>query len=168
MIFSEPAAEWVPFDYLPVPLATASGEGGLIDRPAVLVQVRHHDRKPWTDASFKVQLHGIIDSGADASVVPMWALRDLGTTVDEGSRRSVYGVAGLLHAYSAKIGLEIKYGRKWLDMGTVDVSVPDTEWSRDPSFAWPFILGLDDFFSRFDVCISHSKKSFWLGRAGKW
>lgn len=168
MISSEPAVEWAPFDYLPVPLTMATGESRLVDRPAVLVQVRHRDRKPWTDASHKVQLHGIIDSGADASVVPLWALRDLGDTVDEKSIRSVYGVAGLLHAYSARIGLEIKHGRKWIDMGTVDVSVPDTEWSRDPAFVWPIVLGLGGFFDRFDVCISHSKKSFWLGRAGKW
>lgn len=168
MITGEPAVEWAPFEYLSVPLPAASGKPGRVSRPAVLVQARHRNSRPWTGASHKVQLHGIIDSGADTSVVPLWALRDLGAAVDDGSRRSVYGVAGILHAYSARIGLEIKHGRRWLDMGTVDVSVPDTEWSRDPAVAWPFVLGLGGFFDRFDVCISHARKAFWLGKAGKW
>ena len=160
MITGEPAIEWAPFEYLSVPLPAASGKPGQVGRPAVLVQARHRDSRPWTGASHKVQLHGIIDSGADTSVVPLRALRDLGAAVDDGPRRSVYGVAGILHAYSARIGLEIKHGRRRLDMGTVDVSVPDTEWSRDPAVAWPFVLGLGGFFDRFDVCISHARKAF--------
>ena len=142
MITGEPAVEWAPFEYLSVPLPAASGKPGQVGRPAVLVQARHRDSRPWTGASHKVQLHGIIDSGADTSVVPLRALRGLGAAVDDGSRRSVYGVAGILHAYSARIGLEIKHGRRWLDMGTADVSAPDTEWLRDPAVAWPFVPGL--------------------------
>ena len=70
MISSEPAVEWAPFDYLPVPLSLGT-KTKHVNRPAVLVRVRRQDHDLWADASSKVQLHGIIDPGADASVVPL-------------------------------------------------------------------------------------------------
>ena len=164
----KPVVEWVPFDYRSVPLPTEDAEVRRVSRPAVFVRVRRHDQNPWVRTLPNVQLDGIVDSGADMSVVPLWELRHIGATFDEGSRRSVYGVAGNLHVYDAKIGLGIKRDRSWLDVGTVDVCAPDTKWSRDPSIAWPFVLGPGGFFDRFDVCISHSRKEFWLGKIGGW
>ena len=77
-------------------------------------------------------------------------------------------VSGRLEACNAEIAVEMQYDSRWLDTGTIMVAVPDTARSRDLNFRWPFLLGLEVFFDRLDVRISHAKKSFGLGGVGDW
>ena len=80
----------------------------------------------------------------------------------------MHSISGRFEAYNAEIAVEMQYGSRGLDTGTIMVAVPDTAWSRDPNSRWPFLLGLEGFFDRLDVRISHAKKSFCLGGVGDW
>ena len=110
----------------------------------------------------------MLDSGATVSVVPLWAIRDLGIPVRKESKCTMYSVSGSLNVYKVDIGIEMQYGNRWLDLGVIRAAAPDTEWSRDPKAHRPFLLGLNGFFDRFDVSISHAKRLFWLGKVGNW
>lgn len=55
-----------------------------------------------------IEYNGILDTGADASVMPMWLLRRAGIPLDKKTRREVYSVSGPLAAHSAKVGTEIE------------------------------------------------------------
>lgn len=147
-----------------------TGSGGLeqIFKPALSIRARHSRDAQWDTGKIKIQADGLLDTGADMSVVPLWLLQHLGIVINEESRQIVYSVSGKLSAYSSEIGLEIRYGDRWLDMGVVKVFAPDTAWSRDPGAHRPFLLGLAGFFDRFAACIDHSQEEFWLGRTGGW
>ena len=110
----------------------------------------------------------MLDTGATVSSVPMWLLRRLGISVDEGSRLTVFGAGGDFDAHGVEIGAGIEHNRGWLDIGVVDALVPDTARSRDPKFRLPFLLGRRGFFDRFDAYISESRRAVWLRRVGGW
>lgn len=113
-----------------------------------------------------IEAHGILDTGADTSVMPMWLLRRLGIQLDKKTRREVYSVSGPLWSYGAKVGLEIECGGRWLDIGVAEVNFPDAPWSRNHLYVRPFLLGLDGFFNNIHMCIDHSKKEFWISVPG--
>ena len=92
----------------------------------------------------------------------MWLLQQMGIPIDKSTRRKIYSVSGQLWAYGAKLGMEIQCNGPWLDIGVVDVLVPDTPWSRDPSVPRPLLLGLNGFFDRARMYIDHSREEFWL------
>ena len=105
---------------------------------------------------------GQLDTGTDLSAVPMWMLEELGIPLDKKTRRQIYSVSGKLWAYGARLGMAIRCGGTWLDLGAADVLVPDTPWSRDPRVRRPILLGLVGFFDRVRMYIDHSRKEFWL------
>lgn len=117
---------------------------------------------------FGAQGRGMPDSGAAVPVVAMWLLGNLDIPVDEETKQVMHSASDRLEAYNAGISMEMQYGGRGLDTGTIKVAVPDTEWSRDPNSHWPFLLGPEEFFDRLDVRISHAKKSFCLGGVGNW
>ena len=110
----------------------------------------------------------VLDTGATVSSVPMWLLEQLGISVDEGSRRTVFGAGGDFDAHAVKVGVEIDHNNGWFDIGVVDALAPDTPQSRDPKFRLPFLLGRRGFFDRFDTCFSESERAVWLRRVGGW
>lgn len=110
----------------------------------------------------------MLDSGASMSAVPLWLIRKLGIHVSKDSKRTMYSVSGSLEVYEVDVGMDMQYGRRWLDLGVIRAAAPDTEWSRDPKAHRLFLLGLGGFFDRFDVSISHAKRLFWLGKVGHW
>lgn len=131
-------------------------------------RARRTGRTAWDAGVSGVQGHGLPDTGAALSVVPLWPLRRLGTPVSEKTKRVMYSVSGMFEAYNADIAAEMQHDNRWLGTGTIKADAPDTAWSRDSNSRLPLLLGLDGFFSRFDVWISHSKKSFCLGGVGDW
>ena len=110
----------------------------------------------------------VLDTGATVSSVPMWLLEQLGISVDEGSRRTVFGAGGDFDAHAVKVGVEIDHNNGWFDIGVVDALAPDPTQSRDPKFRLPFLLGRRGFFDRFDTCFSESERAVWLRRVGGW
>ena len=102
------------------------------------------------------------------SSVPMWLLRRLGISVDEGSRLTVFGAGGDFDAHGVEIGAGIEHNRGWLDIGVVDALAPDTPQPRDPKFRLPILLGRRGFFDRYDTCFSESRRAVWLRRVGGW
>ena len=117
-----------------------------VDKAAVTVRARRTGHAARDAGVSGVQGHGLLDSGAALSVVPLWPLHKLGTPVIEKTKRVMYSVSGMFEAYNADIDMEMRYGGRWLGMGTIKVAAPDTAWSRDPNSRLPFLLGLDGFF----------------------
>ncbi len=64
--------------------------------------------------------------------------------------------------------METQHGGRRPGMGTIKAAVPGTARSCDPNSRWPFLLGLEGFFDRLGVRISHVNESFYLGRVGDW
>lgn len=157
---------WKTFDYLSVRVPAADGGLAPAMLPALRVRARLHDRMPWAASTVKVHAHGIIDSGAVTTAVPMWILDKLGIAAE--AMAPAYSASGHFHTYRARIGMEINHDGRWQDLGAIDVLAPDTEGSRDRRSGWHPLLGLDGFFDRLGVCIDHARKTFQLGRAGGW
>ena len=130
-------------------------------QPALAVRTRPADAAPG-QGKRAFRADGRLDTGADASAVPMWLLQRLGVPIDRGTRRKVYSALGPLWAHGARLGMEIQCNGPRPGIGAVDVLVPDTPWSRDPSFPRPLLLGLNGFFDRSRMYIDHSREEFWL------
>ena len=156
------------FPYIPVMVPAENGGHRQVDSAAVKVRARRSDCAAHITGAPVFQGSGILDSGAAMSVVPLWLVHKLGIPICEVSRRIMYSVSGRFVAYVVDMRMDMQYGGRWLDMGAIRAAVPDTERSRDPRFGCPVLLGLDGFFDRFEVYISHGKKRFWLGKVGSW
>ena len=168
MAYIGPPTAWMEFPYIPVLVPTKGGGLGWADRAAVKVRARRSDCAAHSTGAPVFQGSGILDSGASMSAVPLWLVRKLGIPVDEESKRTMYSASDRFEAFEVDIGMDMRYGGRWLDMGAIRVVVPDTARSRDQGFQCPILLGLDGFFDRFEVYISHAKKRFWLGKVGSW
>ena len=157
------STRWVSVKYPCVRLPAKGGKVASGRRPALRTLVRHPGSAPGSDSRRAFEAYGVLDTGADAPVMPMWSLRRLGIPLDKKSKREVYGVSGPFWSYSAKVGLEIECGGRWLDVGTARVHVPDTPWSRNPHTVLPLLLGLNGVFDRIHMCIDHSREAFRIG-----
>ena len=156
-------SSWMRFDYLNVPVPSLDGAGLASARlPALSVRTRPANAPPGP-GRYTFRARGQLDTGAQTSAAPIWLIRQMCIPIDERSRRRIYGVAGILWAYGARIGIEILCNSTWLDLGVANVLVPDTPWSRDPTIRRPLLLGLDGFFDRVGMYIAHSREEFWLG-----
>ena len=150
------------FDYLDVSVPSLKGTGlAAARRPALLVRPRPAGSAPGLP-EHDLLADGLLDTGADASAVPMWLLQQMGIPIDKRTRRRIYSVSGPPWAYGARLGMEIQCNGPRPGIGAVDVLVPDTPWSRDPSFPRPLLLGLNGFFDRSRMYIDHSREEFWL------
>ena len=125
--------------------------------PALFIRMHPFDVSPTDASGLAVRVRALLDTGASVSSVPMWLLYRMGASVDKGSRYEVFGASGGFYAYKAKIGVEIEHNEGWLDIGVISVIVPDTEWSRNPRFRLPFLLGRGAF-STSSTCASASPK----------
>ena len=120
--------EWAHIRYPFVRLPAKGGKVRQARRPALRVRARPPSSPAGSDDRHTIEYNGILDTGADASVMPMWLLRRTGIPLDKKTRREVYSVSGPLAAYSAKVGTEIECNGTWLDIGVSEVFVPDTPW----------------------------------------
>ena len=154
---------WARFDYQSVPVpSTAGGARATALLPALMVRARPASTPPGLGRR-NIRARAQLDTGADLSAVPMWMLEELAIPLDKKTRRQIYSVSGKLWAYAVKLGMEIRCGGTWLDIGEAEVLVPDTPWSRDPDSRRPILLGLNGFFDRVRMCIDHLSKTFWIG-----
>lgn len=154
-------AAWGRFEYPRVQVPAKGGGIATVRRPALAVRARHPDRAPG-EAEISIRADAWLDTGADASVMPMWLVQQAGIPIDKGARRKAYSVSGTLWAYGARVGLEVRRGDSWLDIGVSEVLVPDTAWSRNPDVRRPPLLGPCGFFDRVRMCIDHLQKEFWI------
>ena len=122
----------------------------------------------WATGTAEAYAIGVIDSGAFTTSVPMRMLDMMGIAAEDRTEVPAYSASGHFTAHRARIGMEVKHGRRWQDLGTVDVIAPDTEGSRNPDSDCPILLGLDGFFDRLGVCIDHGAKTSRLDRVGGW
>ena len=167
MTYNAPPAELKRFNYANVEVPGETGSS-LAPMPAFLIRMHPAGVDPADAGDRIVQAVAMLDTGASASLVPMWSLDRLGTTVDNGTRQEVLGPSGYFHAYDVEFGAEIEHDEGWFDVGVMNALAPDTEWSRDPKFHFPFLLGRRGFFNKFDMCISESQKALWLRKIGGW
>ena len=149
--------------YPRVRMPARGGKVASVRRPALRTRVRHPASAPGSDSRHALEAYVVLDTGADAPVMSMWPLRRRGIPLDKKSRREVYGVSGPFWPYSAKVGIEIEYDGRWLDIGAAKAYVPDTAWSRNPHTVLPLLLGLNGVFDRIHMRIDHSREVFRIG-----
>ena len=94
------------------------------------------------------------------------AAEQLGIALNKESKQPAFGASGTFEAYRVKINVEAKMGGRWVDVGTVEAPVPDTEPSRDPASRVPFLLGRGGFFDKYSACFDEAEKAAWLRRVG--
>ena len=92
--------------------------------PAVPINVRN----PGAAAAGSeevVRAKGLLDTGAGVSAMPLWAARRLGIALDKESLQPAFGASGGFEAYSVRASIEPQMGGSWIDVGIVEVLVPD-------------------------------------------
>ena len=109
---------------------------------------------------------GLVDTGASVPVVPLWAVRKLGIAVDEKDRQPSLGAAGGFASHMVRVGILVRIGGRWLDIGVVAALSPDTESSRQESAHMPFLLGRNGLLDKFSVCFDERDRAMWIRRAG--
>lgn len=160
-----PADGWVRYPHRPYDLTTG---GALISgtAPFALIRASAPDARAAGGMPNEVRAHAVLDTGAATTMVPVWALRDMGVELDEGTKTKVAGATGWAEAYRARVDLELFYGSEWIGLGSVTVLSPDTEWSRHRRHNLPFLLGRDGFFDKFHMLFDQARGDTWLRRIG--
>ena len=77
---------WRRFGYKAVPVPTKDGRLRQVSKPAISICARHGSHAQSDTSKIKIQANGLLDTGADMSVVPLWLLWQLGIAVNEESR----------------------------------------------------------------------------------
>ena len=157
---------WIRVEYMGVYAQTA-GDAAIARAmaPAILINVRN----PVSAAAGSeevVRAKGLLDTGAGVSAMPLWAAEQLGIALDKESLQPAFGASGGFEAYSVRASIEAQMGGSWMDVGIVEVLVPDTGPSRNPDSRVPFLLGRDGFFYRYGACFDEAEKVAWLRRTG--
>ena len=154
---------WIRVDYMSMRSTTGGATSTTALAPAILTNMRNPSAVGGGEV---VQARSVMDTGANVSAVPMWAAEQLGIALDKESRQPAFGASGTFEAYRVKINVEAKMGGRWVDIGTVEALVPDTEPSRDPASRVPFLLGRFGFFDKYSACFDEAEKAAWLRRVG--
>ena len=103
----------------------------------------------------KTSFYALIDSGADYSVSFEEFGRALGIKLDEDAVEDVEGVATNVKAYRHHITVSINGHKVYLDV----------LWLKkkfDAGRDFPFIIGRQPFFDKFDITFRQSKRKFYL------
>lgn len=157
-----PSDGWMRNKYGTMEMATP---GIPIDEEVPLALIRARaPGMPTPHSNDMIRAFGVLDTGASRTLVPMWALRRLGITVDGASKVRVLSATGWIEVYKVRIGLEVFYGDEWIDLGMIDAVSPDTEVSRSHERGLPFLLGRRGFFDKFQLFLDEPKKETWLRR----
>ena len=158
--------DWVRMGY---DVLRPPGEKGVINPapvPVVQIAVRHPLAPALPDAPNTVRRMGMVDTGASVTAVPLWAVQDMGIAVDMEGRRPSFGAGGGFDSYRIRVGIHVRIGGRWLDIGVVRAVSPDTESSRRRSAHLPFLLGRDGFLDKFSVCFDERDSAMWIRGAG--
>lgn len=132
--------------------------------PAVAIRARAVGPQTQAGRRREITSIGIIDTGATMSMMPGWAANKLRLNLDEESKRRVLSVSDWFDAYQTVFGLEISNNGEWVEVGDINVVVPDTELSKDTVQRHPFLLGRGDFLEKFQMYMDESKREAWLRR----
>ena len=152
---------WIRVNYMSTRSTTDGASATIALAPAILTNVRNPNA---VGGGKVVQARSVMDTGANVSAVPMWAAEQMGIALDKESMQEAFGASGTFEAYRVKINVEVKMGGRWVDIGTVEALVPDTEPSRDPASRVPFLLGRIGFFDKYSACFDEAGKVAWLRR----
>ena len=147
----------------------APGKEGVIDpvpAPVVHTMLRNPLEAAQPHAPPTVRGQGMVDPGASVPVVPLWAVRKLGIAVDEKDRQPLLGAGGGFASYMVRVGILVRIGGRWLDIGVVRALSQDTEPSRRRSSHMPFLLGRNGFLDKFSVCFDERDSAMWIRGAG--
>lgn len=134
----------------------------IVHVPALTIRVRVADPQARASRCREIINRGVLDTGAAMSMMPMWAAHELHLDLDGESKRLMASASEWTDVYQTTVGLDIIYNEKWIEVGNIDMVVPDTELSSDPVNRQPFLLGRGDFFKKFQMFIDESKKEVWL------
>ena len=133
--------------------------------PAVPIRVQNPAARAVPE-SLHAKGAGLIDTGANVSVVPLRAALELGIAMDESGKQSSLGAGGGFDSYSIEVGIQVWIGGRWRDIGAARALSPDTESSRRRGSRLPFLLGRDGFLDKFNVCFDEQDRTVWIRRNG--
>lgn len=102
-----------------------------------------------------IDIYGLVDSGADETILPAWVGRKLGIEITTGELRKGVGCGGLFDFYYFE---EIE-----VSVGGEDFSIPVCFVDDDGQ---PPLLGLSGIFARYKVVIDAKKKTIELNLYG--
>ena len=160
-----PADGWVRCPRRPYDL-TAGGALTSGTAPFALIRASAPGARAAGDMPNEARAHAVLDTGAATTMVPVWALRDMGVHLDERTKTRVAGATGWAEAYRTRVDLELFYGGEWIGLGSAAVLSPDTEWSRHRRHNLSSLLGRDGFFGKFHMLFDQARGDACLRRIG--
>ena len=133
--------------------------------PAVPIRVQNPAARAVPE-SLHAKGAGLIDTGANVSVVPPRAALELGIAMDESGKQSSLGAGGGFDSYNIEVGIQVWIGGRRRDIGVARALSPDTESSRRRGSRLPFLPGRDGFLDKFNVCFDEQDRTVWIRRNG--
>ena len=152
-------AAWGRFEYPRVQVPAKGGGIATVRRPALAARARHPDRAPG-EAEISIRADAWLDTGADASVMPMWLVQQAGIPIDKGAKRKAYSVSGTLWAYGARAGWKCGAVTLGLTSGCRRSLCPTRRGRVIPTFAARLCWDRAAFLTGFARALTTRKKSF--------
>lgn len=95
-------------------------------------------------------MFGLVDSGADCSILPLEYMEPLGIEISECKKREINTAGGVSNSYTWKDGIRAVVFKRTL---TLQAVFTETDVA---------LLGRDDFFHAFQVSFNQRAKTFAL------
>ena len=146
-----------------------------LDRDQKLTTVR----SPRIDAVFKkvadgsdsqdspeVWTEGLVDSGADMCMLPRKFADELEIDLAKAARTKAMGADGMFPTYRTKIHLEIIHDERRVQVGMVDVLIPEED-PRDTNVEQGVLLGRKQLFMQYEITFNEAEKTMLFKRNDK-
>ena len=129
-------------------------DGTLKEAPYIPVFLRNKDNK-------LIRLAGLLDSGADNTIVPEDLAKILGLKEEKNSEDETKGIGGKVRTAKSRLHLRVKNERE-----SYILEIP-VLILKDDSSNVPLLLGRQGFFEHFDITFRQNEKKIVLKKANK-
>ena len=115
-------------------------------------------RKPANaTANPEFRTFGLVDSGADVSFIPRGIAKILCLDLDNATIKATESASGEFKTYRTSMYLEIIYKKHRVDVGVVNVVVPQTDHTTK-DLERQILIGRRDFFDKYKITFNEADK----------
>ncbi len=138
-------------------------EENAVKRPRIEIVMRKSRDPVSASTNPEFRTFGLVDSGADISFIPRSIAEILRLDLDDATIKTTEGASGEFNTYRATMYLEAVCKEHRVDVGMVDVAVPQTDQiTRD--LGRHILIGRNGLFDKYEIMFNEASKTISLTR----
>ena len=138
-------------------------EENAVKRPRIEIAMRKSQDTANVSTNPEFRTFGLIDSGADISFIPRSIADILGLDLDAAPIKTAQSASGEFKTYRTTMYLEIIYKKQRVEVGMVDVAVPQEDKMIE-DLEKQILIGRSGLFNKYKITFDEASKTISLIR----